>query len=113
MRYNAGRSEQSLRRGIRHNATQRPDGRWSWRWDPANRNNRDFAFDQLEQALARFEGPVLLVRGGHSDIVSDEIVDAFIGKHADTTLVTIAGAGHGVQGDRPVELAHHLANWLQ
>jgi pimeloyl-ACP methyl ester carboxylesterase len=113
MRYNAGRSERSLRRGILHNAKQLDDGQWSWRWDPSNRENRDFAFDQLEEALDRFAGPVLLIRGGRSDVVTDDTVASFKQRHPDTTLVTVDGAGHGVQGDKPVELAHHIATWLQ
>ena len=30
--FNPGRSERSLRRGVLHNAVQRDDGRWVWRW---------------------------------------------------------------------------------
>jgi pimeloyl-ACP methyl ester carboxylesterase len=112
MRYNRGRSERSLRRGVRHNATQLTDGTWSWRWDPNQKADRDFAFDALEAALERFAGPVLLVRGGRSDIVTDETVAAFGRKHPDFRLVTIEGAGHGVQGDRPVELAQQLSDFL-
>jgi pimeloyl-ACP methyl ester carboxylesterase len=109
VRYNAGRSERSLRRGVRHNAKQQPDGTWTWRWDPRNRSDRDFAFEALEQALDTFEGPVLLVRGATSDVVTDDTVDAFRQRHHDTTLVTVEGAGHGVQGDRPIEVAATLS----
>jgi pimeloyl-ACP methyl ester carboxylesterase len=112
MRYNHGRSKRSLQRGVRHNAKQLADGTWTWRWDPNQKGERDFAFDDLESALAGFAGPVLLVRGGNSDVVSDETVAAFGRKHPDSRLVTIEGAGHGVQGDRPVELARHLDDFL-
>ena len=71
--YNPGRSVRSLRRGVIHNAKEMPDGTWEWRWDPRQRDNRDYAPEALEAALARFTGPILLVRGGRSDIVSDEI----------------------------------------
>ena len=43
--HNPGRSESSLRRGILHNAVQREDGSWVWRYarfrtDPAGRLGR-------------------------------------------------------------------------
>jgi pimeloyl-ACP methyl ester carboxylesterase len=103
--YNPGRSARSLRRGVIHNAREMPDGSWEWRWDPSQRDNRDYAPDALEAALVRFAGPVLLVRGGRSDIVSDERVAAFTDRHAATRLVTIDGAAHAVQGSHPVALA--------
>ena len=112
MHYNAGRSKRSLERGVRHNARQTPDGTWTWRWDPSQKGERDYAFDATESALRGFSGPVLLVRGGRSDIVTDETVTAFREKHPDARLVTIEGAGHGVQGDRPVELAKELSGFL-
>jgi len=105
LRFNTGRSERSLRRGILHNAHSLADGTWSWRWDPSQRHGRDFAFEATHEALTHFAGPVLLVRGGRSDIVTDETVSAFRARHANTELVTIDDAGHAVQGDRPVELA--------
>jgi pimeloyl-ACP methyl ester carboxylesterase len=114
VQFNGGRSQQSLRRGARHNARQLPDGSWEWRWDPDQRAERDFAFDALAEALDRLAGPVLLVRGGQSDIVTDDAVALFRERHPDTRLVTIDRAGHGVQGDRPVELAEALRSfWPQ
>jgi pimeloyl-ACP methyl ester carboxylesterase len=112
VQYNAGRSKRSLQRGVRHNSRRLPDGTWMWRWDPNQRGTRDFSFDALEAALDRFSGPILLVRGGRSDIVTDETVAAFSKKHPHTRVVTIDGAGHGVQGDHPVELAHYLGAFM-
>src|SRR2546423_1421129 len=34
IRFNPGRSEASLRRGILHTAKELAEGSWSWRWDP-------------------------------------------------------------------------------
>ena len=111
LQYNEIRSPESLRRGARHNARQRPDGSWEWRWDPAQRADRDYAFEAVAEALDRLAGPVLLVRGGRSDLVTDEAVAAFRRQHSDTRLVTIDGAGHAVQGDRPVELSRALQSF--
>jgi pimeloyl-ACP methyl ester carboxylesterase len=110
-RYASARSEQSVRRGVLHNAVQRPDGSWSWRWDPALHDGLRFDFSAMERALNRYSGWVLLVRGVRSDIVTDDAIAAFTAKHPATEAVTLEGAGHSVQGDRPVELARVLASF--
>jgi pimeloyl-ACP methyl ester carboxylesterase len=109
--YNPGRSARSLRRGVIHNAREMPDGSWEWRWDPRQRDNRDYAADAVEMALARFGGPILLVRGGRSDVVSDELVAAFKGRHSSTRLMTMEGAAHAVQGSHPVALAEAIRSF--
>jgi pimeloyl-ACP methyl ester carboxylesterase len=110
--YSPGRGSRAVRRGVQHNAKQHGDGSWSWRWDARQRGERDYAFDETAAALARFAGPILLVRGELSDIVTDDLVSAFAAVHPDTQLVTVAGAGHAVQGDRPVELAQVLVAFV-
>jgi pimeloyl-ACP methyl ester carboxylesterase len=112
VRFNPDRNERALRRGVLHNARAQDDGSWGWRWDPDQRAGGDYAFDASDAALDRFAGPILLVRGERSDIVIDERVSVFQDRHPDSELVTIEGAGHAVQGDRPVELAHVLEAFL-
>jgi pimeloyl-ACP methyl ester carboxylesterase len=65
----------------------------------------------MERALTRFSGPVLVVRGARSDVVTDDVMAAFTARHPATEAVTVDGAGHAVQGDRPVELARVLASF--
>ena len=110
--YASGRSDRAVRRGVQHNARQQEDGSWSWRWDPRQRGDRDYAFEATAVALARFAGRVLLVRGERSDIVTDELAAAFATIHPDTQLITMAGAGHAVQGDKPVELAQAVRSFM-
>ena len=109
--YNPGRSTRSLRRGVIHNAREMPDGSWEWRWDPTQRDNRDYAAEAVEMALDRFTGPILVVRGGRSDIVSDELFAAFKRRHSSTRLKTIEGAAHAVQGSHPVALAEAIRSF--
>ena len=57
--FNPTRSESSLRRGILHNATERPDGTWSWRYDrftlPDGATVPDFGtFCCCASAISRF-----------------------------------------------------------
>ena len=106
VQYNPRRSETSLRRGATHNARELDDGTWTWRWDPAIKGAA-IVDDPGRVDVSRdpFAMPMLVVRGEHSDAVRDESFATLRSLHPDARLVTIAGAGHGVQGDRPVELA--------
>jgi pimeloyl-ACP methyl ester carboxylesterase len=109
VQYNPRRSEASLRRGAVHNSKQLADGTWTWRWDPAIKGGRIIddpgRVDLTRDPLA---APVLVVRGELSDAVTDEAAATLASLHPDTRLVTLTGAGHGVQGDRPRELAYLL-----
>ncbi len=106
VRYNPRRSESSLRRGATHNSTQLPDATWTWRWDPAIKG-APIVDDpgRVDLTHDRLDAPVLVVRGELSDAVRDDSFAELEVLHPDSRLVTIEGAGHGVQGDRPVALA--------
>jgi pimeloyl-ACP methyl ester carboxylesterase len=127
IRYNPTRSESSLRRGVLHNAVQRPDGTWVWRhqqhWDIPARTVTDVAgggsvgpAEQVERAvdpyaslwddLAEYPGPLLLVRGlAPGTILDDDAVAELLRRRPDAQVAPVEGAGHSVQGDRPLELA--------
>src|SRR6185295_1269496 len=71
------RAAAGLRRGVRHNARQREDGRWVWRHHAGNLPagvipNRDFA--DMWADLAAVSAPLVLVRGGVSWAVDDRDV---------------------------------------
>jgi pimeloyl-ACP methyl ester carboxylesterase len=114
--YNPTRSESSLRRGVLHNATEQDDGTWVWRYDRI----RDWAsgdkaapdFTPLWDAVDAVAAPLLLVRGGASGVVGDEDVVELLRRQPSCRVVVVDGAGHSVQGDRPVELAGILAEFL-
>lgn len=102
------RSRRSLERGALHNARQREDGRWEWRYDrrPSGRDRADSSevWDSLEQVRA----PTLLVRGARSRVVTDEDVEELRRARPDAEVVVVADAGHSIQGDQPLELARVL-----
>ncbi len=109
VQYNPRRSETALRRGATHNSTQLPDETWTWRWDPAIKGGRIVDDPgRVDLTRDRLGVPVLIVRGELSDAARDESLAQFVELHPETRLVTIAGAGHGVQGDRPLELAAEI-----
>lgn len=104
--FNPTRSVESLRRGILHNAHRNPDGTWEWNYHRAEPDAEAFAsLEELWSDVATTRAPYLLVRGGASP-VTDEADVAELHRHRpDAVVEMVEGAGHSIQGDRPVELA--------
>ena len=105
--FTPGRSESSLRRGISHNALQRPDGRWVWRHQshgpallrPQIPTDR---WGMLETCAC----PVTLIRAlGPSSVVSDEDADEFRRRRPHDRVIEVPDASHSIQGSHPLELA--------
>ncbi|HVT42140.1 MAG TPA: alpha/beta hydrolase [Acidimicrobiales bacterium] len=112
--HNPGRSESSLRRGILHNAVQREDGSWVWRYarfrtEPSGVHPE---FGDLWEAVSGLTMPVLLVRGLAWSVVDDADVDELLRRQPTATVIGVEGAGHSVQGDKPLELAAILSDFL-
>jgi uncharacterized protein (TIGR02118 family) len=108
LRFNPTRSVSSMRRGVLHNARELPDGRWTWRYDPMRSWRLAGGapdFSALWEEVSRLRIPVLLVRGGVSGVVSEDDVAEFRRRQPAVHLAVVPGAGHSVQGDRPLELA--------
>lgn len=110
IQFNPTRSESSLRRGVLHNAREREDGTWVWRYDRLNRMRQDAAegvvdFAELWPDVSNITCPVILVRGGTSGVVGDEDVVEWQQRQPNSEVVVVEGAGHSIQGDKPLELA--------
>jgi pimeloyl-ACP methyl ester carboxylesterase len=108
-RYNPHRPRPKDLSGLRKNLRER-DGRWYWHWDPAfirgglgaPDETRTTIIDtgQLEAAARRVDVPVLVVRGLVSDLLSDEGARELLELVPHGEMVSVAGAGHMVAGDR-------------
>lgn len=105
VRYNPGRSERSLRRGVLHNAREFPDGSWSWRWDPERPAVAPGSLAPLWDVVGKLSLPVTLVRGSASPVVDDDDVAELLRRRPDAEVSVVDGAGHSIQGDRPLALA--------
>ncbi len=135
--FNPTRSESSLRRGILHNAHQLPDGSWQWRYDRGSHaRSRATAADTPDTSDApdapdagapdgteammsplwddfgAISCPLMLVRGSLSPVVDDDDVAEARRRQPGLVVEVVDGAGHSVQGDRPVELSALLEGWL-
>ena len=111
IRYNPTRSESSLRRGIMHNARPLDDGRWVWRYDRLRPPGGTLRFTHLWDDVARLKMPTMLVTGALSGVVTAEDVEEFRRRKPDVRVEVVAGAGHSVQGDQPVELARLISDF--
>jgi len=116
--HNPTRSVASLRRGILHNAEQRPDGSWVWRYARFREPGRDGGEDpfpdrsSLWDDISALTVPLMLVRGMRPQSVVDDDDEAeLIRRRPDARVARVAEAGHSVQGDAPLELARLISEF--
>ena len=116
VQFNPTRSESSLRRGILHNAVQREDGSWVWRYQrfrADETSERLLDRTDLWDAIERAKVPVVLARGMRSgSVVDDDDVAELLRRQPGARVVEFAESGHSIQGDQPVELAALLDELL-
>ncbi|HEV2311423.1 MAG TPA: alpha/beta hydrolase [Acidimicrobiia bacterium] len=118
IQYNPTRTESSLRRGVLHNAVQRDDGRWVWRYQRPRLVEQDNLeipadFATLWDDVSAIKVPLMLVRGGaKGTVVDDGDVAELRRRQPNVRVELVEGAGHSIQGDRPIELAHLLQDFL-
>lgn len=119
--HNPTRTVASLRRGILHNAKQLEDGSWQWRYDRRSHvresqgNSDPVASDALSVLWDIVSGlgcPLTLLRGSLSPVVDDADVAELLRRRPDAAVVVVEGAGHSIQGDKPVELTSLLRDIL-
>jgi len=89
--------------GLAKNVRLGTDGKFRWHWDPRFRP----AKRDLEKRHARLEAcskklalPTLLVRGGMSDVLSEQGAQEFLRLCPHAEYVNVTGAAHMVAGDR-------------
>ncbi len=89
--------------GLAKNVRLGDDGRYHWHWDPKFRaGTRDLGqrTARLEACAGNLTLPTLLVRGGLSDILTEEGARSFLELCPHSEYVNVTGAGHMVAGDR-------------
>ncbi|HEY6415226.1 MAG TPA: alpha/beta hydrolase, partial [Acidimicrobiales bacterium] len=123
--FNPTRTVSSLRRGILHNAVQREDGSWVWRYArhrPATPDTEAATeagtwrvdFSDLWRAVDQLKVPLMLVRGMLPQSVVDDADEAELLRRCPAARVEhVEEAGHSIQGDKPVELAALIADFVR
>ncbi|MBI2800437.1 MAG: alpha/beta hydrolase [Gammaproteobacteria bacterium] len=89
--------------GLAKNLRRAPNGKYRWHWDPrftGLRREMDKRTIRLEACARALNLPTLLVRGGLSDVLSEEGAQAFLKSCPQSEYVNITDAGHMVAGDR-------------
>jgi pimeloyl-ACP methyl ester carboxylesterase len=102
--YNPHRPRPSNAQGLMKNLRRDQHGRLRWHWDPqfarAVAAKDAFDADELMRSCRHFASPALLVRGMHSEIVSDAGVSDLQAVLPQLQIVDVSGAGHMIAGDR-------------
>jgi len=98
------RPQRSSAAGLAKNLRAASDGRFYWRWDPAFVApsagwDPEAMGARLEQAATRITAPILMVRGGRSEIVTCEALDHFRQRLPQAEIAEIPHARHMLAGD--------------
>ena len=106
--HNPTRSEVSLRRGVLHNAHEMDDGRWTWNYDRTrdwqSGGGAELDFEGLWEKVSAIAAPTALWQGGAWSVIDDADVAEWMRRLPGTVHEVVDGAGHSIQGDRPLEL---------
>jgi pimeloyl-ACP methyl ester carboxylesterase len=117
--HNPTRSESSLSRGILHNAIQNDDGTWTWRYrrhvskNMIGEGSQPPDSEHMWTYLANAQCPVVLLRGTRSQSALSEAHEARFRSVMPSGRVDLVDAGHSIQGDAPMVVAHILEQLLQ
>lgn len=113
--YQPHRGRQTDLSGLAKNVRLGDDGRYRWHWDPrflAVTRDLPGREHRLEAFAHALNLPTLLIRGGLSDVLSEEGAQAFRALCPQAEYVNIADAGHMVAGDRNDVFAQAIVSFL-
>ena len=115
--FNPRRDPQILRRSLMHNLRPQPDGTWSWKYDRSRFQRLDHDAHLAERRrladdLANVTCPALVVRGAESVVFHQDDAERLAKNFPGGRQITIAQAGHTVQGDNPKDLVAVLRDFL-
>ncbi len=100
--FNHRRSRKNIEERLSHALRRGPDGRWTYKYDPAiGGPGLQSDFERLWESVRDIRCPTLLVRGAESNVLAEETVSRFLAEVPGSEASVVAGAGHSVMGDNP------------
>jgi len=98
-------TDDDLRNRLMHGLMQRPDGRWTFRYDPVlrspDRPMRRQPPEALWALLPKITCPTLVIRGSDSDVLTRETAERMTREIPSCQLVEVQDSGHSVPLDNP------------
>lgn len=108
-------AEAALRHRVEHGVKRLGDGRYTWKYDKALRDQRRAGTApqvDLWPAVGQIKAPTLIVRGSESDVFAPETAKRMQALIPESRLVEIPGAGHSVPADAPEAFARAVRDFL-
>jgi pimeloyl-ACP methyl ester carboxylesterase len=122
VKFNPLRPREHLHYSLVHALKQRPDGKWVWKHQrpdapqqPPTEAERDALisrYQPLWDEVSKIPCPTLVIHGGASKVIHREDGERLAKAVPKGEVVTIPGAGHTVQGDKPKEFVAELTRFL-
>ncbi|MEZ4479538.1 MAG: alpha/beta hydrolase [Dehalococcoidia bacterium] len=117
--FNQRRTIENIRERMRHRLRQMENGKWTWKFDKRFRQpdsglriGNELSNDETWKMFRELRPPVLLVRGGESDVLKPDVADRCVREMQRARLVTVPGAGHSVPGDNPDDFTEAVSLFL-
>lgn len=101
VKYDRFRSREHIARTVKYNLLVRADGKYISKADHRRMSNRDVADPERRVGLGDVTSipcPVLVVRGGESDVFLSDAAERFVQALPAGQLVTVPDVGHNVHG---------------
>ncbi|MFN0093998.1 MAG: alpha/beta fold hydrolase [Dehalococcoidia bacterium] len=106
--FNPHRAIENIRERMRHRLKPTENGKWTWKFDKRFRQKdsgirigSDLTNDQMWDLYRGVKPPTLLIRGGRSDVLTQEVADRAQREMQRARVVLVPDAGHSVPGDNP------------
>ncbi|EUC68960.1 alpha/beta hydrolase [Alcanivorax sp. 97CO-5] len=119
--YNPTRTKPANPNGLRKNLRENEDGRLHWHWDPAfldhaaipDADESMFGYFRLKNASSHLNLPLLLLRGYHSDVLSEAGAQELLTLVPQAQYQVIDQAGHMIAGDRNSIFTEAVMDFLE
>lgn len=110
VKYDRFRSREHIARTVKYNMLRRADGKYISKVDHRRVPvpNSELTLDDVQ----RITCPVLLVRGGESDVLDEDAAQRFVDALPDGQLVTVPNTGHNVHSGNTPGFLEAIAPFL-